>query len=413
MARPTRKTRVNCHYFHWLLGTRNGVYFADGRSNRPHTLGRYTLDAKDYQVALESLKELDLKKAIELGIAEMPAAPLTGSKAPELDHGIALYKSDVERPAIMGGPGASTAKRYRAVIEKFLGFCRQRGITHWGEVTNAVVRAYGKWLDEQDYHPSTMGFELNLIKGIMKFLVAEGHLPTSALLKISVKKITTTTTYCYSKSEVKAIIDFCGGRKDLHWFGVVATALALTGMRISELANLRWSQVDLERRVIMLFDETRSARRSELELATRTKSHKCREIPIHRVLRETLNGISKHRDGYVMHGPLGGRLKPDTVRNVLLREILPALTERFPKTDRSLGIAAGRIHSFRHFYCSLCAEAGMPEQKLKSILGHSSSEMIRRYYHPQHEESLKQIDRLSLECDSEGTGNGPSLNWAV
>jgi integrase len=96
----------------------------------------------------------------------------------------------------------------------------------------------------------------------------------------------------------------------------------------------------------------------------------------------------------VFHGPLGGKLKPDTVRNVLTREVLAPLAETFPAVADAPGIAAGRLHSFRHFFCSMSANNGVPEQMLMAFLGHRDSEMIRHYYHMQQDEARKQMNKL-------------------
>lgn len=43
------------------------------------------------------------------------------------------------------------------------------------------------------------------------------------------------------------MVDLCRSSTRLHWLADVIVALAATGMRIGELAALRWSDVDLYR----------------------------------------------------------------------------------------------------------------------------------------------------------------------
>ncbi len=88
-------------------------------------------------------------------------------------------------------------------------------------------------------------------------------------------------------------------------------------------------------------------------------------------------------------------IKPDTVRNILKRDVLPRLTSRFPSKGDDPGIAAGRIHSFRHYFCSISADHGVAEQLLMSWLGHRESDMIKHYYyHQQQDESRRQMDKI-------------------
>ena len=52
MPRKPKKLKIAERYFTWLLGLRDGVYYADGRTNRP-SAGRHSLGTKDYEQALE------------------------------------------------------------------------------------------------------------------------------------------------------------------------------------------------------------------------------------------------------------------------------------------------------------------------------------------------------------------------
>ena len=96
------------------------------------------------------------------------------------------------------------------------------------------------------------------------------------------------------------------------------------------------------------------------------------------------------QDGLVFHGPLGGKLKPDTVRNALIREVLKPLSKQFPAAAEEVGFADGRLHSFRHYLCSTCANRNVPEQVVKEWLGHSDSKMVRHYYHLHDDEAQRQ-----------------------
>ena len=47
--------------------------------------------------------------------------------------------------------------------------------------------------------------------------------------------------------------------------------------------------------------------------------------------------------------------REDQVRRALIRDVLVPLAGRFPTPPEEAGFADGRLHSFRHFFCSLCA----------------------------------------------------------
>jgi integrase len=74
--------------------------------------------------------------------------------------------------------------------------------------------------------------------------------------------------------------------------------------------------------------------------------------------------------------------------------VLTPLAERFPTRAGGTGFIDGRLHSFRHFFCSLSANSGVPEQVLMTWLGHRDSKMVRHYYHLHPEEAQRQMARI-------------------
>ncbi|QDV40919.1 Phage integrase family protein [Stieleria neptunia] len=104
-----------------------------------------------------------------------------------------------------------------------------------------------------------------------------------------------------------------------------------------------------------------------------------------------------HNGPYVFRGPRRGRLKPDTVRNILVSEVITPLSDRFPKTfPGQKSFEDGRLHSLRHYVCSRCANERVPERMVIQWLGHSDSAMVRHYDHLSDDESCRKMDQLNL-----------------
>jgi integrase len=143
-----------------------------------------------------------------------------------------------------------------------------------------------------------------------------------------------------------------------------------------------------------LTDESTFGRRSKKD-RRETKSSRGRLLPIHPDLGEALGYLKKHSDGLIFHGPLGGRLKPDKVRTTLIGEVLEPLKKRFPSPEDS-GFASGRLHSFRHYFCSSCAASGVPERVVMQWLGHKDSKMVRHYFHLHDQEAQRQMRRMNF-----------------
>jgi integrase len=287
-----------------------------------------------------------------------------------------------------------SVKRYRAVLDRFIAFAKRQKAHHWRQVNKDLLTRYGRWLEDEDYGYATQYLELTTIKQVIKWMVGEAQLPATSPIALNLRKPQGTTTYCYTQAQVRAIIHLCRQYTDLDWLADAVVALATTGLRIGELAGLRWSDVNLKRGLLQLRDTTHQLRKSRRHKARTTKSHRDRALPIHDERRAVLARLRRSPDGRVFHGPQGGKLKPDTVRNVLKREVLPALAAQFPRSGDYPGIMAGRLHSLRHFFCSTSADNGVPEQMLMSWLGHRDSRTIRQYYHLRQEEARKRMARI-------------------
>ena len=308
LPKKRQKEEIPCRYFRWLLGRRNAVYSADGRSNAVN-LGRHSLGTRD---RIEALRQL-----------------------------------------------------------------------------------------AHDYAYRTIYVALTTLKQAIGPLVKAGHLPASCRFDLPLKKADGTETYCWTATEVRAILDHCRSVPELAWLVDALLALALTGLRISELAGLRWGDVDLTGGMIRLTDETAWAGANTLTARTIT-SGRGRVFPIHDELRAVLETLPRQADGRVFHGPLGGKLKPATVRRRLVSAVLEPLAERFSTPDGERGFAAGRLNSFRHFFCSLCANEGLPQQTVMSWLGHRDSAMVRHYYHLHDDDARRHMRRLTLGGETAG-----------
>jgi integrase len=394
MPKKLSKQRIVGKYFIWLLGQRDGVYTADGRSNRIPA-GRHSLGSKNYQEALDAIQQLDLVMAVKLGLADRSVLDEPESSLLGLEKGKDLYLAHVQRPRVAKGTKPGTPKRYRAVLQKFLDFAAKQGLTYWNQVNKQVLEQYAAWLDGEGYAYRTEFLELTTLKQAINWMIDADHLPASCRIKMPLNKPRGTDTYCWRAPEIAAIVEFCKAHLDLAWLGRVVIGLACTGMRISELASLRWSDVDLENNTIELADESASAHRRDRK-ARQTKSGRGRSFPIHEDFRRVLQTLEPAKDGLVFHGPRGGVLSPDIARRTLIREVLTPLAKRFPTPQGEIGFAHGRLHSFRHYFCSTCANSGVPEQVVMQWLGHQSSNMVRHYYHLHDEEAQRQMQKLSF-----------------
>jgi integrase len=239
-----------------------------------------------------------------------------------------MYLKHAARPAVLGGARASSVKRYRTVLDKFVAFALANGWRTWNEVTAQLLREYAGSLDGYEY--ATQYFELTTLKQVVKWLVDEGTLPQSARIRLPLTKPQGTSAYCWTMKEVTLILDFCRSKPELGWLTNVVTMLAMTGLRISELASLTWANIAPDLRTIHLFDEsTRGRRVAGSQLRQTTKGKRDRSLPIHDEMRGMLVALPRSKDGYLFHGPKGGCLDDKVVREALAKRVLKPLAKEY------------------------------------------------------------------------------------
>lgn len=391
MPRKPKTAPIVCEHFVWRLFRRDGVYYADGRGG--HKLGKHSLGTRDREEALANLRALDRQKAVELGIASVvPPA----SESVSIEHGWTDFLSHCGRPQVLGGVSPGSLKRYRAVRDKHVTFCRQQRIAGWEQITRAHLERYGKHLHGKDYADRTIHLELVTVKSALDWLIGEKRVAETCRFRLSLSKPQGTDTYCYQPAEVHAMIERCRSQPALAWLADVILALACTGFRISELASLRTSDIDLASNTIRLTDERSSARRRKTGAVRTTKGRRSRTVPIHPLLRSVLEQMPQHSDGRLFHGPRGGKLKPDTVRRILIRDVLEPLKKRFPTPPGEIGFEHGRLHSFRHYFVSQAFLSGASEGEIQEWVGHQDSKMVAHYRHLRNEDSQRKMQRIQI-----------------
>jgi len=121
-------------------------------------------------------------------------------------------------------------------------------------------------------------------------MIEEEHLGGMKPINLKVIKAESERAYCYRVEEVKAMVEHCRANSELEWLGNVIIALACTGLRIGELASLRWADLDLENSRLTLTDETGWSVNPDHE-RRELKSARSRSFPINPDLMAVLKAM--------------------------------------------------------------------------------------------------------------------------
>ncbi|MDE9467578.1 tyrosine-type recombinase/integrase [Xenorhabdus bovienii] len=172
---------------------------------------------------------------------------------------------------------------------------------------------------------------------------------------------------------------------------IVIFALA-TGLRRSNIIDLEWQQVDMQRKAAWINPENAKAGKA---IGIALNDTACR------VLRDQ---IGKHSRWVFVHTK--AKHRPDGTLTPTVRKMRVDDNNAWSSGLKKAGIEDFRFHDLRHTWASWLIQSGVPLSALQEMGGWESIEMVRRYAHlaPNHlSEHARKIDLLFGDNDTNTT----------
>ena len=241
------------------------------------------------------------------------------------------------------------------------------------QIAHIHIRAWVVELLQQNVKTRSVNRKLSTLKSYFQFLLKRGYIDKNPMLKVVAPKVGKRLPVIVEEPKLSLLfneIEFSDdykGQRDK----VLLEVLYQTGMRRSELINLTFEDVDLDRLVIKVLG----------------KGNKERLIPIsHRlgILLQQYIDIRKSTFPLVLFNNLfvtekGNRLYPKKVYTIVKKYLSMVTTEE----QRS-------PHVLRHSFATHLSNNGADLNAIKELLGHSSLSATQVYTHNSIER-LKQI----------------------
>lgn len=170
-----------------------------------------------------------------------------------------------------------------------------------------------------------------------------------------------------------------------HLKPVVTFALA-TGLRRSNILDMEWSQVDMQRKMAWIHPEN-------------AKGGKAIGVALNDTACGVLRGqIGKHHRWVFVHEV--STTKPNGEKMPETRKLRVDGNKAWNAALKRSGIENFRFHDLRHTWASWLVQSGVPLSALQEMGGWESIEMVRRYAHlsPVHlTQHAKQIDSIFIK----------------
>lgn len=281
-----------------------------------------------------------------------------------------------------------TAEQVNDAVSKMI---NRRHLRIWQTRRDAAVRK-GKEPPAYVAKPvsqATKSQHLSFMRGLLRAVANEwGWIKTAPVIKT--KKPVSKRIRWLTRDEAERLIE-CMPESIKP---VVIFALA-TGLRRSNILDLEWQQVDMQRKVAWVNPENAKAGKA---IGVALNDTACR------VLRDQIGKSSKWV--FVHTKP---KHRPDGTVTPAVRKMRVDDNQAWNIGLRKAGIEDFRFHDLRHTWASWLIQSGVPLSVLQEMGGWESIEMVRRYAHlaPNHlTEHARKIDAIFGSDDTNMTQGG-------
>ncbi len=268
----------------------------------------------------------------------------------------------------------STRKRYGAIIDNFNRFLSKR-YPHVEKVSQffpKLFEDFKQFRKEEEAENRTVNAEQIVIRMMFRLAVQWGYAkknPTDGVSKLRVP--TKNAPQFLSEEQCQKLLE----ASDDFLRPIFFTFLN-TGMRKSELENIEWSDIDFDRRKVLI--------RVKDDWTPKTNE---REIPINDGLLKVLQDQKARTNDsrYVFPDEENGKIYKNRLRNRF-----KVLTKRcgFPEITQ--------VHILRHTFASHLVMKGVDLATVKKLMGHSDIETTMIYSHLTEKHVDEAVDRLNF-----------------
>lgn len=283
-----------------------------------------------------------------------------------------LAKNFLEYLEIEKGRSKKTISAYRLSLGKFYGFAKQAESQN---ITLDLVKKYRLWLNRtindnsgsillnaKELKKNTQNYHLIVLRSFLKYLT-KNDIKTLPPEKIELAKIPERQVSFLEGEEVEQLLNF-NPENSLRLLRdkAILELLFSTGLRVSELANLKRTDINLKKD----------------EFSVRGKGGKIRPIFTSERAREAIkNYIARRAD------PEPALFVSIPKNKTALTQLTPRSIERMIKKYAVRAGIAKKItpHTLRHSFATDLLINGADIRSVQSMLGHSSITTTQIYTH--------------------------------
>lgn len=242
------------------------------------------------------------------------------------------------------------------------------------DINYDVVNRYLKYLYEKKISKSSISRKLSSIRGLYNYLIRENIVSINYFNEVSNPKKDLYLPRFLKREELDKIFSVCDNKSPIEQRDtLVMELLYATGLRVSELVNIKVANIDQKNRTIKVLGK------GSKERIVIFNNHTKEAMDIY--LREGYKTFNKEGSQYLILNKYGNKLSERYVRNIVDKFVRKA----------GLNIKIGP-HALRHTFATDMLENGSDLMTVKELLGHESLNTTSIYTHVTNEHIKKTFE---------------------
>ncbi len=272
-----------------------------------------------------------------------------------LVHYISLYIEYIE---VECGLSHNTIEAYRRDLYSLSDFLMQNNIEELSQIKRIHINMYIKNLYDKGYTPFSISREIASIKGFFKWLSVSEIIKHNPALAIEQPKLPKRLPKVLSMKEIKELLDSHLNVLDKAVFEL----LYASGLRVSELADIKFNQIDLNAKYVRVLG----------------KGSKERIVPIGKPACLAIGKYLKEREYIIKKFKLNTRyfFIKENGKKLTRQDVYRFINKLGKNINKEIS-----PHTIRHSFATHLLENGADLRVVQELLGHSDVSTTQLYTH--------------------------------
>ena len=275
-----------------------------------------------------------------------------------------------------------TITNYSIDIEEFYIFLKKENITRLQDVDYKMLRKYLNYMTENKYSNKTISRKLSSLRTFFKYLVKKEIINNNPMILISNPKEEKKLPKYLNYGEIEKILEIPNKETTLGLRNAcILEILYSTGIRVSELVNLKISDIDFYNKKIRVLGKGNKER---IVLF----GNRCENL-LKRYIKESRVVLNKKKLEYLFLNNLGQNISVRSIENII---------DKIEK-EACLKFSISP-HVFRHTFATHLLDNGADLNSVKELLGHENLNTTAIYTHVSNE----RLRKVYLDCHPRARG---------